>query len=165
MKVDTDAGGVTAEPVHRTCWEHARNFIQHEDNLIDHRLTWLATSQSIFFAGYVLQFTAEEKSPPPSFLKAGIPLFGIVSCLLVYASIFAALMAWDNAHRAYLRHTGTRPLLDETDAAPPGEPEACERFQLPLTPGTFVTDKLGYLPPRALPLLFLVGWVVLLVAA
>lgn len=163
MRQEESVSGFTDPSIHRQCWEHSRNFIQHEDNLIDHRLTWLATSQTIFFAGYVLQFTAMAPSSPPRFLKWGIPLFGIISCLLIYASILAALIAWGNAHRSYLGHIETG-SADEADVSAVRDVSACARFQLPLTPGTRRTDVLGYLSPRALPILFLLGWIALLVA-
>ena len=65
--------------------------IHHEDTLVDRRLNWLLTSQSILFATYEIAVNLGTNSTG-SILQFIAPLaLGI--CILSYASLLAALFA------------------------------------------------------------------------
>lgn len=45
-----------------TDWKRIRAAIEHENTLVNHRLTWLLTSQGFLFAGFGLVFTSMKES-------------------------------------------------------------------------------------------------------
>ncbi|MEB3325512.1 MAG: hypothetical protein VKM17_09295, partial [Cyanobacteriota bacterium] len=45
-----------------TDWKRIRSAIEHENTLVNHRLTWLLTSQAFLFAGFGLVFTSMKNS-------------------------------------------------------------------------------------------------------
>src|SRR6185369_4079974 len=116
----------------------------HEDELINHRLGWLLTSQTILFAGYgvILQAQVQGKSPiefgsPHSRIDnmlRMIAILGRLTSVLLLLSIFAAVLAL----RAIKRHG--RELYPDNTAF-----------------------YLGVISPLGLPLVFFVAWVFLLV--
>ncbi len=71
----------------------------HEDNLVDHRLTWLLVSQTLMFAGYGVLLDSLARCPSANQashikrLLTYLPVFGIVTSLLILGSIAAALWA------------------------------------------------------------------------
>ncbi len=72
-----------------------RKWMEHEDSLIDKRMGWLLTSQSILFAAYAIVLAQKESEMPPSLnvLKI-IPLIALVSGVSIFVSIVAALTVW-----------------------------------------------------------------------
>jgi len=81
---------------------HALN--HHEDNVINHRLTWLLAGQPLLFLAYV---TAAVKDPVDNntnsiqqTLLEQIPLLGILMSVLIFAGILGAAFAmWALASR------------------------------------------------------------------
>src|SRR6187399_279345 len=66
-------------------WKRVRASIEHENNLTNHRLTWLLTSQGFLFAAFVLVFQASTKNDVVAehkvfykFVLSGLMLLGIV---------------------------------------------------------------------------------------
>ena len=57
--------------------------IEHEDNLINHRLSWLLVSQSFLFGASV------AANPVPSIIR----IIGIVSALASYVGLVAAILS------------------------------------------------------------------------
>ena len=64
-------------------YEQYRNHVEHEDNLINHRVSWLLIAQSFLLGACV------AKGVYPWIVIS----FGIVSTILTYLSILAAIMA------------------------------------------------------------------------
>src|SRR5881628_2698690 len=73
-----------------------RQRIEHEDNLIVQRLSWLVASQSFLFTAYAIVLNGLTGSPPPAAgalmhqqmrLSRLIPLAGILTCALIYVGI------------------------------------------------------------------------------
>ncbi len=71
----------------------------HEDNLVNHRLTWLLVSQTLMFAGYGVLLDSLGRCPSPSQashirrLLTYLPFFGIATSLLILGGIVAAVWA------------------------------------------------------------------------
>lgn len=83
-----------------------REKIRHEDELLDHRVSWLTTSAAIFITAYVLRFSGGNTMPGP--LRVGIPFLGLCTCVLFYMGIKAAIDAsvdierqWNEEHPEY----------------------------------------------------------------
>jgi hypothetical protein len=128
-----------------------RSQIEHEDNLVSARLSWLLASQSFLFTAYAITLNG----PPLSHFKmfetnASLLIFlltivGIVSALLIWVSILAGIAAMRNLKTDFERRVGP--------ALPSGLPPIQTRGA-PL--------RAGQLGPVLIPLLFTTVWLVLL---
>jgi hypothetical protein len=129
-----------------------RDRIEHEDNLIIQRLSWLVASQSFLFTAYAITtngLTAVDPKLAGRFVEqAGllfrlIPTVAICVALLIYISILAALKA--------IRQI--RGIYQSKSIAP----------DLPPIQTAATTRLLGLSAPLLLPLLFVSVWLVLLI--
>jgi hypothetical protein len=106
---------------------------EHEDNLINQRLTWLLNSQSLFFAAYAIALQAvSSPNPDPRVYKflTNLPYIGITTCILILLGVIAAT----NAMR----------LLKQD-----------KRFIFDVRPSSTWT---GLLPTYLLPVSFIFAW-------
>jgi hypothetical protein len=106
---------------------------EHEDNLINQRLTWLLNSQSLFFAAYAIALQAvSSPNPDPRVYKflTYLPYIGISTCILILFGVFAA--------------TNSLRLLKKD-----------KRFTFDVLPSSTWT---GLLPSYLLPLSFICAW-------
>jgi hypothetical protein len=127
-------------------WYRAiRDQLQHEDNLIVQRLSWLMAAQSFFFTGYAI--IANGTPTPRNQLLAKqqdllfniIPAVACLSDLLIYASVIAGVLALYRLRHTYSRHVA------------PGE-------SIPAIQGSRLTRWLGIASPLLLPPVFLAAW-------
>lgn len=128
-----------------------RSRIEHEDNLIMQRLSWLMASQSFLFTAYAI-VTNGLANPPPTgpnphvihlrTLIRIIPIVALLNSLLIAISITAAIVAINHLRRSYQNQPGTLQVVP-----------------LQTTLGTRV---MGLSAPVLLPLLFLSVWLFLL---
>jgi hypothetical protein len=128
-----------------------RGRIEHEDNLIMQRLSWLVASQSFLFTAYAITtngLSSLEAKTAGGFLEQSallfrlIPTVAICVALLIYISILAALRAIRQMRRLY-----------QARSVPP---------DLPPIQTAATTRLLGLSAPLLLPLLFVSVWLVLL---
>jgi hypothetical protein len=77
-----------------------RERIEHEDNLVVQRLSWLVASQSFLFTAYAIVTNGLATQPQvisPHFMDQLkllfrlIPIVGTLTCALIYISILAAI--------------------------------------------------------------------------
>ena len=107
----------------------------HEDNLINHRVTWLHYSQTLLFAVYGVLMTV---TPPSEHLEKAktilrwLPWFGILVTCLIFLAVAGAVIAQCT-------------ILADVKA----ESKPYVRKWL---------TQLGYVPPLALHLLFIASW-------
>jgi hypothetical protein len=128
-----------------------RNRIEHEDNLILQRLSWLMASQSFLFTAYAI-VTNGLASPSSTggniylnhltTLSRIIPAVALLNSFLIFLSITAALKAIRELRLNYQRQPG---LLQS----------------IPLQTNQ-ATRALGLSAPVLLPLLFFAVWLFLL---
>jgi len=127
-----------------------RSRIEHEDNLIMQRLSWLMASQSFLFTAYAIVTNGLSSSPATggnvfvshlTVLSHIIPVVALLNSLLILISILAALKAILHLRTQYLR----QPVLETVALQTP-----------PLT------RILGLSAPVLLPLLFIAVWLYLL---
>ncbi|MHC5735043.1 RipA family octameric membrane protein [Nostoc sp.] len=72
-------------------WKIARDLIEHEDNLINHRMTWLITSNFFLFSAFFVIFNPQFGSQPVAkIFSLLIPLIGIVICWIVWQLVRSA---------------------------------------------------------------------------
>jgi hypothetical protein len=129
-----------------------RNRIEHEDNLVMQRLSWLMASQSFLFTAYAIVtngLTTSGSSERVNIfvhrlvvLATIIPSVALLNSLLILLSIAATLKAINDLRCAYHQQTGNLEIL-----------------RLQANPST---RALGLSAPVLLPLLFLAVWLYLL---
>lgn len=129
-----------------------RGRIEHEDNLVMQRLSWLMASQSFLFTAYAIVSNALSNSIANnsgtvfvkrlSALEDIVPIVALLNSLLIFVSILAALKAIRELRWEYHNLPGNLEVLTlQTNRA---------------------TRMLGFSAPVILPLLFLAVWLFLL---
>ena len=143
------------EPAPLTTLDHyrlIRERIEHEDNLIVQRLSWLVASQSFLFTAYAIVLNGLSAPPPtamPSFVRQMmavhrlIPIVAILTSSLIYAGVLAAVRAMAQLRRLYSARVGA-----EAEVLPPIQVAT-------------VTRRFGFAAPVLLPLVFIVVWLLL----
>jgi hypothetical protein len=127
-----------------------RQKFEHE--LIDRRVTWLLTSQTILFAAYGLG-ASKENVISPLFLNA-VAVSGILTSLLLFLGIVAGLRAKWQSWRDYLT---LQNQSDEVDCSIASAPENLDDFRKEWGVRTKIT-KFAIIPDLFLPLIFLGAW-------
>ena len=129
-----------------------RERLEHEDNLIVQRLTWLVGSQSFLFTAYAI--VSNGLMSPPQLASAHltdqlqllfqlIPIVAMLTCILIYISILAAVVTMRRLRNGYRSRFGP-----EEDALPPIMTAAPVRL-------------FGLVAPLLLPLVFSTIWLIL----
>ena len=105
------------------CYELFRDYVKHEDELINKRLSWNLTLQGLLFAGYgfSLQVLNGEKSKPElvdhaKWLLVLFPVVGGLVGFLAWLSIRAAMIAIDGLNEKWKKalnhiHPESRDIL------------------------------------------------------
>lgn len=135
------------------CYQIFRSRIEHEDNLVMQRLSWLMASQSFLFTAYAIVTNSLGSAIGSnsaaiyvrrlSALERIVPIVALLNSLLILVSILAALKAIRELRHEY-RHRS------EHSGAFTLQPNR-------------VTRVLGFAAPAVLPILFLAVWFYLLV--
>ena len=129
-----------------------RSQIEHEDSLIGTRLSWLAAAQSFFFTAYAIVTSNFGPTHPQwaiaqmHLLLTLLPIVAILTCLLIFTSIIAGLLAIAALRRLYITYV---------------DHQAIEG--LPPVQGYRRNRVLGEAAPFLVPLVFLCVWLILLV--
>jgi hypothetical protein len=124
--------------------------IGHELNLINHRISWLATSQSFLFVAVATLLSAPNVLRPPTLaFLFSVPIVGLVLCLLVLGGVNAALKVL------------AEDLLPERAALVAQLNKLAGMSLEPLGPER-LTNFFGVLPARWIPITFIVSWIIVL---
>ena len=143
---------ITVSPVEQ--YHAVRSQIEHEDNLVSQRLSWLLASQSFLFTAYAITLNGPVQSHFKSFeansslLISMLVLVGIASAVLIWVSILAGIAAMNKLKCHFEDCVGKR--------YPAG---------LPPIQTTGIALRGGQLGPVLIPLLFIGVWLVLLLHA
>jgi hypothetical protein len=106
----------------------------HEDDLINHRLTWLIGSESLLFTGYAVLVSGVASGSVAQTVR-WLPLLGIAVAGTIWVGILGAVAASLILKRRYGQHTlGIH----------------------------WLTTAMGWAPGTLLPLIFMTTWTVLL---
>lgn len=91
----------TAKPVEKElsldAYRVIRSEIEHEDQLINHRLSWLVSSQSFLLTAFAISVNAPVQFKTPAYehlnalLFKLLPYAGLASTVLIYPTILAAI--------------------------------------------------------------------------
>jgi hypothetical protein len=128
-----------------------RSQIEHEDNLINQRLSWFVAAHAFLFSAYAILLNApsqvrlERFGTQRELLFFLIPLVAIGVSILIYMTVIAAMLATANLRRLLKTH------MNEKDSA-----------LLPPVQGFRQTLLLGQASLILIPVLFMMSWIVLL---
>jgi len=132
-----------------------RGRIEHENNLIMQRLSWLVASQSFLFTAYAIALNGLAVPALPASVQGYVrqqidvfhlvPVVGILTCALIYVSILAAFGAMREMRRLYRTRVHA------------------EQAGLPDVQSSASTQFFGAAAPVWLPLVFIAVWLFLLV--
>jgi hypothetical protein len=87
-----------------------RSQIEHEDNLINQRLSWFVAAQAFLFSAYAILLNAPSQVRLQSFATQQeilfflIPLVAIGVSILIYVTVIAAMLAMANLRRLLKTH-------------------------------------------------------------
>jgi hypothetical protein len=82
-------------------WRRVRSEIEHEDNLTNHRLTWLFTSQAFLFTAFCVIFQAMCDVDPSK--KEGHFIYFIILATVALLGIFISIWIWPKLLAAELQ--------------------------------------------------------------
>jgi len=128
-----------------------RQQIEHEDSLVNQRLSWLLGSQSFLFTAYAIsvngppQIRSKALESTVGLLILLLPLMSIISALLIGLTIWAGMWTMQKLRRTYRRRF-TEMFAQE----------------LPPIQSTGGALFLGHFAPIFLPALFIVIWMLLI---
>lgn len=130
-------------------YEFFRNELRHEDILINHRVSWLISSQAFLLGAFAILISAGSAVQSPAFhdmrefLLSGLPVAGILGVSSSYVSILGAIL-----HVRGVRRYAAQVSL-------PNMPSIRSWHSVHLHMGQF--------GPLITPLIFLSFWVAILV--
>ena len=129
-----------------------RQQIEHEDNLISQRLSWLLVSQSFLFTAYAIslngpvQMRMKPYESTVNLLILLLPLVSILSAVLIWLAVMAGVWTMAKLRRRYALTVN-----------------AALRNAVPPVQSTGGALVLGHFAPVFLPALFIVIWMLLMV--
>jgi hypothetical protein len=126
-----------------TFYGYTCRHIEREETLIDHRISWMLTSQGFLFTGFAFLASNTVATQTRMHLAPVIAVVGIMIALLSFTGIGAAYLSINNLIRTWY-----------------ARPEAKGDAYPPIT--TRVASGLGRRLGYRLPLLFLGAWAYLI---
>jgi len=134
-------------------YEQVRHQIEHEDDLITQRLSWLMASQSFLFTAYAIMLNGLQPKPgaatPLEYSKLGfchlVAIAGILSTALIYASICGGVLQISRLKKLWVERQPADALL-----------------QRPPVQSSGIPFMLGQSAPRLLPVILIALWLYLL---
>ena len=138
-------------PVTAEYYDQIRQQIEHEDDLITQRLSWLMASQSFLFSAYAIVLNGLKTGQAVSPLERVkldfyyfLPWAGIISIGLIYASICGGILSIRQLRRLWVARQAT-----------------CNPLDRPPIHSSSLTFLLGQCAPRFLPLALIGMWIYL----
>lgn len=131
-------------------WKRVRSAIEHENELTNHRLTWMLNSQAFLFAAFALTFQSSAKDDVS---PSALPLFKYVLAGISSVGILSALYLSSGLAAAHKQHNQLRDWWkDRSKQDSTRHPDICGE-----SPRFFLN-----LPYFGFPFVFVLGWVVFL---
>ena len=129
--------------------EALRRRIEHEDNLVNQRLSWLVAAQAFMLTAFAISLNAPPTSRLPAYAAANSALIA----LLLYVAIACVIIIWVTLVGAIWSM-----ILLRAQAVAITLPNDLPVQSKPVIRG------LGLAAPIGIPIVFLIFWVVVIVA-
>ena len=139
-----------AEEADRSQADTIHRQLEHEDNLMVNRLSWLVASQSFLFTAYAIVLNSVPQAqnaaitPRQELLRNLLPVLGLATSGLIYLGVLAGMCVCTVLRRLLRAHRGRGAIIGKVIL------------------GTAVTYSLGLAAPLLLPPLFFIAWTTLL---
>jgi hypothetical protein len=113
-------------------WKRVRSALEHENLLVNHRLTWLLSSQAFLFAAFAIIFQESAKNDVDpnrrvlyQFILAGLSITGVLVAFYIQRPIRTAEIQHENLVKWWRMQK-----LRDINAHPPicGEPSRRDRY-------------------------------------
>jgi len=128
-----------------------RQQIEHEDNLVSQRLSWLLGSQSFLFTAFAINLNGPLQLHNKMFEGTAALLMMLLPLVAILSAFLIGMSVWAGTWTMYkLRHRYAKPL----DATFHGE--------IPSVQSAGGALYLGHFAPIFLPALFIVIWLLLM---
>lgn len=111
---------------------------EFEHELLNRRVTWLLTSQTILFAAYGLSFNENVNGTAVTEFRMVVPLLGLIISFVIWLGINAAFLAKITALKKFNEKVETKD-------------------KQPLGVKTGIT-LMGYIPDFSIPIVFMFAW-------
>ena len=127
--------------------ETIRTRIEHEDNLLNQRVSWIVSSQAFLLTGYAILLNGPQVLRSERFerthhlLMTLIPLTSIAVTALIWLGILAGILAMRDLRVCAAQH----PSYDASHVQ-----------------GRALTRRIGLAVPALIPIVFLVTWLLLI---
>ena len=127
--------------------ETIRRRIEHEDNLLNQRVSWIVSSQAFLLTGYAILLNAPLQFRNDDFVRAHallmklIPLTSICVTVLLWFSILAGILAMRDLRACAMTLPG---------------------YEASHIQGRGLTRAIGLAAPALVPLVFLITWLLLM---
>lgn len=139
-----------------------RSEIQAEHTLVSHRLTWYVTSQSFLMTAYAVSWNHEHELRV--FFKYVIPSVGVLLSILVWIGVHYALVVQrdviDLQKEVLARMRNS--LQDSKDESEKERIQEYTKITGEGRPTKMKSHKRATLPPRLIPVLFFLTWILAL---
>jgi hypothetical protein len=127
--------------------ETIRKRIEHEDNLLNQRVSWIVSSQAFLLTGYAILLNAPLQLRNEEFVRAHallmklIPLTSICVTVLLWLGILAGILAMRDLRSCAEKHSG---------------------YEASHVQGRPLTRVIGLATPALVPVVFLITWLLLM---
>src|SRR5438477_12874843 len=126
--------------------EEIRRRIEHEDNLLNQRVSWVVSSQAFLLTGHAILLNGpqvlrrEQFNHTHDLLMKLIPVTSIAVTALIWLGILAGLLAMRDLRMCAAKHSG---------------------YDASHVQGRAFTRRVGLTIPALIPIAFLVTWLLL----
>jgi hypothetical protein len=127
--------------------ETLRKRIEHEDNLLNQRVSWVVSSQAFLLTGYAILLNGPQVLRRERFVRTHyllmplIPITSIAVTMLIWLAILAGILAMRDLRVCAARH----PNYDANHIQ-----------------GRALTRRIGLAVPALIPIAFMVTWLLLI---
>jgi len=127
--------------------ETIRERIEHEDNLLNQRVSWIVSSQAFLLTGYAMLLNAPMQLRNEEFVRAHtllmklVPLTSIIVTALLWFSVLAGILAMHDLRARARTHPG---------------------YEASHIQGRPLTRVIGLTTPALVPVVFLITWLLLM---
>ena len=150
-----------------TTYKYVRDYIVHEDSLINFRLNWLLVIQGLLFTAYGLSIKEPLSSDINKF-RLVISFLGIATCILIFLSISTGIIAIKNLEAFWRKQKNRQnptkfakfPFI--TGGADPKRYNEEDKLLQKLHKFQYRLN-LAFLSPLCIPLIFFCAWIILMV--
>ena len=133
-----------------------RGQIEHHDQLVNQRITWLIITQAFFFGAYATLLNAQKEAKNPLFeaeqllLIWLVPIAALLAGALTYVSIISSLRNIEHLRTLYEGYSRAK------------APEDASSKLYPPIQGPPRLLKLAKLAPIWMPIVFMTAWLIVL---